>query len=308
MSRSLVLSLVLATLMALSPSGAWAASDGEGTSQCPVDAVPIQIVDDDPQYGPVTTLSAIKNPDASPFYVFVEAVTEHVAARMAEGKYCIDSAESRERSLLQFVYWPLRWADERKEASTPSVLRLDVPQPRPSGTCWLSSPLMDLTVEWKPVPRIRAIIRWNERQMFADQAVMSGMRGVKPGMTMPLKKGELDRFMREYQDTELWDSPRKPAAKPIEKRVPPDILWLFLRSMRTLTGHFMIDNEKAVEKGAAGYTKFAIALADLCLVEGGGGNATRYLHFDSIFEASGYVEKQIPLEQYMINMPSRWRP
>ncbi|MDR2690663.1 MAG: hypothetical protein LBB76_13040, partial [Azoarcus sp.] len=41
------------------------------------------------------------------FRAFVEAITEHIAARLTEDKLCVNGAEGKNRSLLQFVYWDL---------------------------------------------------------------------------------------------------------------------------------------------------------------------------------------------------------
>jgi hypothetical protein len=132
--------------------------------------------------------------------------------------------------------------------------------------CRLSSPWIDLVVERKPVPRIFGIVRWNGRQLFADQAVLAGAKNVPSGMAMPLSPSELGHFTNAY---------RKPAAKPVEERgVPPDILWLFLRTWPSgiivsgFPGEERVLQRMAVEKGVAGYTKLVLALVDRCFASG----------------------------------------
>jgi len=174
-------SLFLASMMAASTSTAG------GGSQCPVDTVPIQIVNEI-RSGPEAILSTAKTSDSNPhFGAFVTAVTEHVAARLARDKLCIDSANSKKRSLLQFkkrsllqfVNWPLDTSGNEPLAPVPSLL-----DARPSDGCRISSPWIDLAFERRPVPWIRAVVRWNQRQLLADQAMLAGARNVSAGRAM----------------------------------------------------------------------------------------------------------------------------
>jgi hypothetical protein len=185
-------------------------------SPCPVGTVPIQIM---PQkYG-----DPRNDPDTMPFKdhlmyfrAFVTAVTEHVTTRLSGNRLCLDSAEGRNRSLLQFVYWPLFMEDENS-----------VPEPlSDSSGCRISSPWMELVVGRDPVPSIRGIVYWNERQLLADQAVLEGSRNVPPGMATPLRQGNLIRYLERYEGAKryypgsfLVDKLMYAATK---KRVPPD--------------------------------------------------------------------------------------
>lgn len=278
-------SLFMASVMVASTSTAG------GVSQCPVDTIPIQIMNDT-RSDPETILSAADLGSAPHFRAFVTAVTEHVAARLARDKLCIDNAESKRRSLLQFVNWPL--ANWRNENPVP-VLSLDA---RPPGGCRISSPWIDLAFERKPVPWIRAVVRWNQRQLLADQAVLAGAKNVPPGVAMPLKQREFIHFAEvEYANSEIL---REPAVKPIEERVPADLLWLFRRSWQSTRGPFVGtaggSMNRAMEKGAEGYTKLVIALIDRCL-DADGAN----IQYSSILDVADLV----PLEQYKIDTPIR---
>ena len=278
-------SLLMACVIAASTSTAG------GVSQCPVDTVPIKITGatwSDPE----TTLSAADLPSDPHFRAFVTTVTKHVAARLAKDKLCIDSAESKKRSLLQFVKWPLSVSGNEPLAP---VLSLDA---RPSGDCRISSPWIDLAVERKPVPWIRGVVRWNARQLLADQAVLEGARDVPAGVAMPLTHREFSHFATvEYANTEVLG---EPAVKPIEARVPPDLLWLFRRSWQSTRTPFSgaargaMDN--AVEKNAEGYTQLVIALIDRCFASDGA-----EIHYNSILDAADLIS----LEQYKINTPIR---
>lgn len=280
-------SLFMASVMAASTSTAG------GVSPCPVDTIPIQIMNDT-RSGAETKLSAAKISDSAPhFRAFVMAVTEHIAARLDRDKLCIDSADSKKRSLLQFVNWPL--ANWRNENPVP-VLSLDA---RPPGGCRISSPWIDLAFERRPVSWIRGVVRWNERQLLADQAVLAGARNVPAGVATPLKGSEFDRIANDYADSEIL---RKFEIKPIaiEERIPPDLLWLFRHSWQSTRGPFgnAADSamNKAMEKGAEGYTKLVIALIDRCFASDGAN-----IQYSSILDVADLV----PLEQYKINTLTR---
>jgi len=267
-------------------------SMAERISQCPVDTVPIQIMAAT-ERGKVTavmTLTAARVPGFPSgfsgfqgFPALVTAVTEHIEAKLAKDKICLDSAESKERSLLQFV--PLH-ISVSGDVSMPQLYA------RPSGGCRISSPWIDLAIELKPVPWIRGIVRWNERQLLADQAVLAGVRNVPPGVAIPLKSSEFTKYAFDYAHSEIL---RKPAVKSIEERVPPDLLWLFRHAWQSTRGPF--NNTaynamtRAMEKGAAGYTMIVLALIDHCFTSDGVN-----LHYSSILD----VADLIPLEPYKI--------
>lgn len=278
-------SLLMAGLMAASTSTAG------GASQCPVDTVPMQMTNEIRSH-PETTLSAADMGSDPHFRTFVTTVTEHIATRLAKDKLCINSAESKKRSLLQFVNWPLATSGNNPPAPVPSL------DARPSGGCRITSPWIDIAFERRPVPWIRGVVRWNQRQLLADQAVLAGARDVPTGVAMPLKQREFTHFAEvEYANTEVLN---EPAVKPIEARVPPDLLWLFRRAWQSTRGPFSgaargaMNN--AMEKNTEGYTQLVIALIDRCFASDGAD-----IHYNSIID----VADLISLEQYKINTPIR---
>jgi len=214
-----------------------AASAAGEIAQCPVDTVPIQIWDeskpsskthlaslgkgfelpedmlreiDEGRHGPVTTLSAIRISDPE-FRGLVTAVTEHIAARLAEEKLCLNSAASKQRSLLQFVRWPFpRYGKD--ELTAPMPPRYARPA---AGGCRISSPWMELAFERRPVPWIHAVIRWNPRQLLADQAALAGAKNVPSGVAMPLQVKELGHFADDYVHLEMSRLP--------DDRIPGEI-------------------------------------------------------------------------------------
>jgi hypothetical protein len=266
--------------------------------------VPIQIIVPSTNGFKIKTSAAEVDPEH--FRAFVTAVTKHINSRLTRDKFCITSAKNMEnigiageehRSLLQFVRWPLFMDSE-----------YIVPLQPYTGwhgdtICRLSSPWMDLTIERKPVPQIVGIFRWNERQLLADQAVLAGAKNVPLNMAMPLMPSELGHFMSEYEhaDEELFYSRKlgKPAPKPIEERVPPDLLWLLRPSggggRRPFIGHVTGAMDKAAEKSAKGYTKLVLALIDRCFAAPSG---KENLHYTNILDAADLI----PLEQYKIDM------
>ena len=265
------------------------ASMAEDVSQCPANTVPLQIMTKG--YGPDITFSPDKISKSLPRYrTFVTAVTERIVARLAKDKLCLDSAESKERSLLHFENWPLtdRQDADRQPASMPPL------EVHPTGGgCRLTSPWMDLAFERKPVPWIRGIVRWNERQLLADQAVLDGVKNIPPGMAIPLTNGEFGEALWVYKDPEHLG---KQEAKPREERIPPDILWLFRHSWQVEYGQFLKSvlaaMSNATAKGADSYTKLAIALIDRCFDADG---AT--LQYHSILDAADLIQ----LERYKID-------
>jgi hypothetical protein len=271
-------------------------------SPCPGEKVPIQIMASG-YGGSGIKRSAAEIPRSLPhFNAFVKAVTEHVAARLSKEKLCITGAKSTDntgsaewerRSLFQFVYWS-------------HVMSHDYAAPvmtfsrgRSPSNCLISSPWIDLVVDREPVPSIHGIVYWNERQLLADQAVLAGARNVPPGRAMPLNPSEFGHFMSEYEDAMELSRirlPRVKSKKPIEPRVPPDILWLLHRSgygYEPFMGHVSYAMRKATEKGAEGYTKVVLTLIDRCFASNKGG----YFHYSSILD----VADPVLLKQYKID-------
>jgi hypothetical protein len=260
------------------------------------------------------------------------AVTEHINSRLTRDKLCITSdknikrgelqfrdlvcmntkdlecmasAEGRNRSLLQFVEWGLAIGHEYL------VPAMKFTGGRALPSCRIYSPWMDLAFYREPyrerdphvtpVSQILGIIRWNGRQLLADQAVLAGAKNVPPGLTMPLRYPDYGHFLGEYEDTEYVSRPRE-AAKPIEERVPPDLLWLFSRSGGGQKYFYKAVDAamlEATEKSAEGYTKLVIALIDRCFASNDGA----YLYYTNILDAADLI----PLEQYRIDMPIRHR-
>ncbi|GHV57621.1 hypothetical protein FACS189460_4480 [Deltaproteobacteria bacterium] len=169
------------------------------------DMVQIQIISDFGDRDP-GTLSAAKlenfNPSYLHFAAFVKAVTEHLAAKLAQEKLGLDSPENQKRSLLQFLGWgPAYNAKDRPLYSSPPL------EVRAASVCRLSSPWIDLVIEQKPVPWVRGVVRWNMRQLLVDQAVLAGTRDVPLGVAWPLEMREYRQYYLEYLYSEIIHEP-----------------------------------------------------------------------------------------------------
>ncbi|MDR2690237.1 MAG: hypothetical protein LBB76_10840 [Azoarcus sp.] len=297
--------LFLASVVAVDTNAA------EDVPSCP-DAVPIQIMIP----GDKIRLSAAEIPASlTHFRAFVEAVSKHIDARMVENKLCINRAKDMEsmrdagwkkRSLLQFVHWPLFM---NNGYSVPVMTTIGGQTP---PNCRISSPWIDLIVDrgvdssdfsgWKPIPiprnqhqqpveQIRAIVRWNERQLLADQAVLTGAKNVPSGKTMPLSPRELDYFIHEYERSELLG---KAAAKPIAERIPPDLLWLFRHSRHGNPFSDAVHNAMSKITGKEDYTKLVLALIDRCFASPASDRV--YMRYNGIAD----VADPILLKPYII--------
>jgi len=283
--RLFILNLLLLFMFIMMKAGTSLAQE---VSPCPagVNMVPIQIMG---QIKPssVTTLSDAKILDFPPgFLYFVTSVTEHVAAKLAQEKLCLDSAENRERSLLQFVLMPVSIMETYPLVSEPQL------EAQPTAVCRISSPWIDMVIEPGPIPQVRAIVRYNERQLLADQAMLSGEQGVPTGVAKRLAASEYNQYATEY--SRWWGSSSQTW---IAERVPSDLLWLF---RRTAPGLVPFRNSatgtkiQVMEKGAEGYTKIVIALIDRCFESGGAA-----IHCDSILDVADLIQ----IDEYKIDMP-----
>jgi hypothetical protein len=183
--------------------------------------------------------------------------------------------------------------------------------------CRISSPWIDLVGYREPVPyvtpasQVRGIVRWNVRQMLADQAVLDGVKNVPPGVAMPPTGFEIHYYSGLYQDAlhsrqiAAWVERTEQAGlelSPIlvkqlqlvkpnkEHTIPPDLLWYYRHRSRYGRGHI-------AEKSAEGYTKLVLALIDRCFASDEGTT----LHYTNILD----VADPVLLEQYKIDMSVR---
>jgi hypothetical protein len=275
----------------------------ENASTCPVDAVPVQILSSR-RDGPVTTLSDARKPDNPLYDTFITTVTKHLATKLAQENLC-PTPYYWDFSSIKFARLPYCAQEDDNTRSALSPLQV-----RPSGVCRLSSPWIDLAIGRDPIPKVRAIVRFNERQILADQAVMAGVRNVATGVAMPPTHKEFLAYTFEYDKyvseeraaryDRSGNSRPKSTDNPIEERVPPDYLWLFRQGGSGGSAPFAVyakeDIKKTTRKGAEGYTKIVIALIDQCFASDGA-----EIHYNSILD----IDDPALLKQYKIVTPLR---
>jgi len=283
--------------------------------ECPADAVPIQIIagekSDDKDIivtfndGTKENVSALIREDAAnvlsafthsdpSFSYFVETVTQHVAGRLGKDNLCTDNPDSTRRSSLRFVNWPITIGEVN-----PLAL-ISIPDRKHSASCRIVSPWIDFSFGRSPVPWVQGVVRWNQRQLLADQAILDGASNVPQGVAIPLTQREFFHFAFEYADSEIDHVPATAKLKPIAARVPADLMWLFRRAVQTTRWPFdseaMVTMRKATEKSTEKYTALTIALIDRCFASDG-----EELHYSSILD----VADLISLKQYKIDTPLR---
>ena len=268
------------------------------SSRCPVekDTVPFQYIWG-AQRSDVTTLSTADIYSPIPrqrhFYFFIKSATGHLEAKMAKKKLCLDNPESKKSSLIQFVYLGI-------QAGTDNLDSLPPIEARTNAVCRISSPWLELIVEREPVPAVRGVVRWSARQRLADEALLAGMGNVPLGVARPLLPKEFSRYADlEYAPSEIFG---QPSEKPIEERVPGDLLWLFnnaklFRDDQKLSKFSYTAGGSSgvlMGAGAAGYTKLVIKLIDRCFETEGAD-----IQINSILD----IDDPALIEQYKIDNP-----
>ncbi|NLR76229.1 hypothetical protein [Leeia aquatica] len=250
--------------------------------------VPVQLVEND-RTGPITALTAVQLPDDSKaLHELMTTVTSHITTRMGWGQRCQEGAEHRSRSLLQFVNWKLTYIE-----------RALLNQPKPLedlglAGCRVSSPWLDMVYVRQPAPSVRAIIRWNARQLLADQAALAGVEHVQTGVVLPLPQAKLLDLAERYAELKFHSRASDAA---FEAKVPADLKWMFskTRYMNDLSPfsfqvgvprHFV--SEEAVQR----YAQLITKLVDRCF-----GSNGMEIHYNSILETGDLIS----LEHYRIN-------
>ncbi|MCL2789741.1 MAG: hypothetical protein FWD79_03770 [Desulfobulbus sp.] len=293
--------------------------------------IPIQIVDESESGSRRIAASIAEVRDRCSYsHTLATAVVKHIAIWLERNNLRIDN-ENKE-SLLQFVMWPLANRKDDPFAPMPS---LDVRSPSSSGGFRLSSPWVELIFERAPVLRLRGVIRWNERQLLVDQAILAGAHNVPAGVAMPLQKSEfmpgtleysrdpeeLERFARgcddfrerynakvkfdDLQEQYMTKSKSKEEIYSIwikrieetEDRIPADLLWLFRRSPRNdRNGPFVLNVYEAMETVRKKSAENYTKLV-IALIDHCLASEGTTLHYSNILD----VADLIPLDQYKID-------
>lgn len=268
--------LVAAALLLPGLTGATSAS------ACSFDGSQIQIVDDSGT-GASVPLSVDRIADPA-YRTFVARVIEHLSARLGAAGLCPGDDGDADAVLVRFVRWPLVTSGDNP---LPPLPTLDAGS---GDGCRVVSPWAELAIDQQPVPRIRGLFVWNERQFLADQAALEDPRHAPDMRPAPLTQSSFERYADDYARSEILRPPASPAAanQGIEDRLPPDVLWLFRHSWQSTRGPFA-DAARgalrvAMNHAANTYTALVVALIDQCLASG-----KNALHFGTINDAEGII-------------------
>lgn len=253
------------------------ASNAVQASACSENSLSIKIVDQirGPEFSSISEIS-------DPVYRnFASIITSHVESLMQRGGGCV--GEGVNYSSLIFVRGPL--IQNRPAAPLPSSSGESI-----FNGCRLSSPWVDFEFDNSTTSKIRGVIRWSQRQLLVDQAMMAGDIQVADAKAAALSDGEFESYAQAYVDYELL---HKPGASPLGSSIPPDILWLFRNSWQSTRGPFSLGAMNAMdnlmEREAESYSDLVISLIDHCVSSGWG-----ELRYETVLDLKGVV----PLGKY----------
>lgn len=244
---------------------------------CSGSSISVAIVDEG-RGGRTLRVSEISDPALQKFVVSVASRVEDL---IEEKEGCTVSDESA----LLFVKSSLIY----RGSSMPRSRSSDSSQ---IAGCRLYSPWVDFEVDHSASPKVRGIIRWSQRQLLIDQAMMDGVTQAADVEAVALSSDEFERYAKIYADSEILN---KPKTFPLESSVPADILWLFRGSWQSTRGPFSDSARGSMRKlmdlAATGYADLVVGLIDNCISNGQA--SQRYLN---ILDLEGVM----PLDSYRV--------
>jgi hypothetical protein len=205
---------------------------------------------------------AITTSDNSSFKTYVTNISKYFFVKIDEIAQCQGNLNSDPEIKLVFVYRPLYTIRKYQTAS------FNFEWTETHDNKYLDSPWIKLTLTKSPKLIVHAAFIWNERQFLLDQALMSGASALQTSPLLPLDSSVYYKFLGSYTNMSnaTLGSPKESQAAAIaelSKRVPTDIMWLFLHS-----GNFdgqvaaEFDMDKAIEQRAEQYTELTKELLD----------------------------------------------
>jgi hypothetical protein len=163
------------------------------------------------------------------FKQYIHSVTSYVATLIPAAKRCQPRAKQSSDISLIFVRLPLVLSGDVPLASPPLL-----PTSGPADACRLESPWVNLLYRQKGYPKAQAIFIWNERQLLADQYLLSQNPSPPPTDTQPLRSSTFHRYASDYADSEIQKSSNvRFWQRSNISSIPADILWLFRSSPQT---------------------------------------------------------------------------
>jgi hypothetical protein len=139
-------------------------------------------------------------------------------------------------------------------------------------------------------PRFKARFIWNERQVLFDQAVLAGV-AADSAVSEPVSNKAFGEMYSMYSREEVGGLLPPKGAQPIEQRIPPDLFWLFRKSVWMDLVPFSGPGEAAVSgfrQAASKQVMLTRELISLCLLP-----FTRQHVFRSIRDTSGIVARHV---------------
>lgn len=253
------------------------ASGAVYASACNESAVSIQVSDE--IRGPrVASLSKVSDPVLKKF---ATTVTAHVERIARGGGECVEGDFN-----LVFVRTPL--VENHPAKPLPSISGEEA-----FNGCRISSPWVEFEFDNSPVPKGRGVIRWSQRQLLVDQAMLAGDIQGADARVAVLSDDEFERYAKVYADLEIL---RKSEANSLGSSIPPDILWLFQHSWQSTRGPFSLGAMSAMdnlmERGAERYADLVVSLINHCASFGQGD-----FRYKTILDLKGVV----PLDKHKID-------
>jgi len=250
----------------------------------------IQILDESKgELIPSESLETITDPN---FKNFVTEIINFLTGKIGSGKLCHESSAHHPlEAVLFFVYRPLI-----ASGKDPVSLSADVTALKSEAVCRLDSPWAELTISRSPKPVLRAVFRWNERQILLDQALLAGASTVHPAVVDPIEASVFEEYAADYTNAVLLArSPeaRSQAQIDIAERIPADILWLFRHAWQSTKAPFSKaakhDLGLVLERAAAPYVLLAESLVNKCFESSGATEKYRtILEMNGIFNIYDY--------------------
>lgn len=244
---------------------------------CGKGSISVRVVDEG-SGGRALRVSEISDPALQGF---VSSVTSHVES-LIEGKGGCTGVNG---SSLLFVRSPL----VRRGSSIPRSNGIGA-----SGVtgCRLYSPWVDLEVDDSVPPKVHGVIRWSQRQLLIDQAMMDGSIQAVGVEAVALSSGEFERYAKFYAETEIL---KKKEAVSLESPIPSDILWLFRKSWQSTRGPFALSAQSSMDglmkRDAVIFAHLLMDVIDSCAF-----SSRKTVRYKSVLDLDGVV----PLDNYRV--------
>jgi hypothetical protein len=227
---------------------------------CNPNGYAIRIIDDSVT-SEVRSIEAVNDPF---FKSFITSLTDYISSKFSGATPCEGNSGEKPMINLIFVRLPLVTSGNDPIAPPPN---LDTSLP--NITCHLDSPWVKLAIGHSNSPLIQGVFIWNERQLLADQVLLSNQNLSLTAPLIPLSNHLFEQYATDYENSEMLRSiSSENAQATISERIPADVLWLFRNSPQTNFIPFSSAARSAMnttlERAAGGYANLVAALFEQC--------------------------------------------